>query len=90
MTHHGIDSEHLPAVDAAAWCLLALLLFCVLCFAFGAWVLWRRERRRTRDPGEAEEKSHRFFPDPTREASRPENRAPWERDENWWQNPPPD
>ncbi len=90
MTHHGIESEHLPAVDAAAWSLLTILLFCVLCFVFGAWVLWRREKRRPRDPREPEHATRPFFPDRPLGESQGENRAPWEREENWWQKPPSD
>lgn len=93
MTNHGIDSEHIPAVDAAAWSLISLLLFCVLCFAFAAWILWRREKSRSRfpmDSGDTGKSTGQILPGDASEEIQKESRAPWERDENWWRKPPSD
>lgn len=87
MTQHGIGSEHMPAVDAAAWSLLALLLFCILCLAIGAWVLWRRGKRRSRFTMESLEELHDIdtsSPDGAADNRQKKTSAPWERDENWW------
>jgi hypothetical protein len=71
-----------PAADTAALSLVALLFFCVACFAWGAAILGRRERQLSapdeRDP----------LPHPAGEAHPPAQPAPppnpWERDSDWW------
>lgn len=79
MTSHGINPEYIPTADTAVWSLLALLFFCILCFAIGAWVLWRREKRRsaiivaTTEEGQV-----------TGKKTPKKSQEPWERDENWW------
>lgn len=81
MTSHGISSEHMPAADTAAWSLLSLLLFCILCFAIAAWVLWRREKRQPPITVETTETEQgQMFGKTTPK----KHLEPWERDENWW------
>src|SRR5881394_3693183 len=73
-----------PAADAAALSLVFLLLFCVLCFAWGAAILGRRERKVTRQDadnstGEAERASNGNQDEKT-----VQSRSEWERDGDWW------
>jgi hypothetical protein len=76
-------SRSVPAADAAALSLVFLLFFCVVCFALGAAVLGRREKRMT--DGSAD------FPTPandrdlrTGEGQRDVRSGPWEREPDWW------
>jgi hypothetical protein len=79
-------SHTVPAADAAALSLVFLLVFCVVCFAWGAAILGRRERNVTRrDPGHsagAVGSATKGSQDKTRQP-----RADWERESDWWKGP---
>lgn len=70
-----------PAADATAMSLVGLLFFCVVCFAWGATVLSRREKEVLAHE-EAERAAKRK--DEIPETSSEMKRAPWERDGDWW------
>lgn len=70
----------LPAADATALSLLALLVFCLACFVWGAAVLGRRERlARRSDPEEGTQHEVKPVADDA-----PNTRAAWEREPDWW------
>ncbi len=79
MTAHGFNSEYIPAADALALSLIALLLFCLVCFAIGAWVLWRREKRCAVVSTEIRGTTQINY-----NSAPAKNRKSWERDEDWW------
>lgn len=71
-----------PAADAAALSLVALLTFCVVCFAWGAAILGRREKDVLQAASEGQ-------PPPDAEAPTPmpdpgKKQASWEREADWW------
>jgi hypothetical protein len=72
-----------PAADTAALSLVALLFFCVACFAWGAAILGRRERELSA-PDERDQLPHpagKATPPPVAPAQPPN---PWERGSDWW------
>jgi hypothetical protein len=72
-----------PAADTAALSLVALLFFCVACFAWGAAILGRRERQLSSAPDERDQLPHPAGePPPPAQPAQPPN--PWERDSDWW------
>lgn len=77
------DSHAVPAADAVALSLVFLLVFCVVCFAWGAAILGRREKHVAEDNPGASEGADPSTQQADRGSSRP-NRAPWEREGDWW------
>jgi hypothetical protein len=76
-------SRSVPAADAAALSLVFLLFFCVVCFAFGAAVLGRREKRITDgNAGSADPPGERNLP--TGKAQSDARSQGWEREADWW------
>jgi hypothetical protein len=80
----GHEASHaVPAADAAALSLVFLLVFCVVCFALGAAILGRRERKATvQDPNEVADDT-----EPANNGRQEKSRADrpqWERESGWW------
>ena len=80
----GHEASHaVPAADAAALSLVFLLVFCVVCFACGAAILGKRERKATvQDPDGVPDNA-----EPAKNGRQDENkpgRTQWERDGDWW------
>src|SRR5437016_4100590 len=77
--------QTVPAADATAMSLVALLVFCVVCMAWGATILGRRQRQLTGktsgENGVAEEGAEEPR---SQNAAKNKNRAPWEKDGDWW------
>jgi hypothetical protein len=81
--HDLAGSRSVPAADAAALSLVFLLIFCVVCFAMGAAVLGRREKRLTREDGPSPESADEGHLG-THQGSREANPKAWERESDWW------
>jgi hypothetical protein len=78
-----MGSRSVPAADAAALSLVFLLVFCVVCFALGAAVLGRREKRVIHNdtaPAAPEADAAAGQKDGREVAPRQE----WERESDWW------
>jgi hypothetical protein len=74
----------IPASDAAAWSLVALLTFCVICFAWGAAILGRRERRILQASQEPDDHPAPIDGSPSQDFKPSRPRKPWEREPDWW------
>lgn len=72
----GTGSEPMPAVDATAWSLVALLLFCLVWIGGTVFLIRRRLRQR---PLEKEEKSDVETP-----AGSGERHQAWQKPDDWW------
>lgn len=68
-------SHAVPAADAAALSLVFLFVFCVICFAWGAAILSRREKKAAGGESSA---------GIAREDEPARSRAAWEREPDWW------
>src|SRR3954466_16002960 len=79
-------SRSVPAADAAALSLVFLLSFCVVCFAWGAAVLSRREKQITHAAPELPDAApdRERLSDPGAPKPSP---AAWEREPDWWKKP---
>lgn len=88
------EGEAAPAADTTALSLVALLVFCMICFLGGAMVLRKREQHLRQDQ-DAEQIQQAPVESPeakrNREASdeeQPPKRQPWERRADWWKDQP--
>src|SRR5436190_22206349 len=73
-------SHAVPAADAAALSLVFLLVFCVICFAWGAAILGRRERNVTaQNPGNSTDEAERAS-NGNQDEKTVQSRSEWERD----------
>jgi len=85
---YGAWTDPFPAADVAAWILVGLLVFCISCFAVGAYVLAKRYKA----PGSSQIQDDAQPPlpsplNPAREGDESraeEGKASWERDSDWW------
>lgn len=90
---HGLASlpeSEAVAADATAWSLVALLVFCAVCFLGGALVLRKREHHALSEPENEAPPSHVQRPKSSQksEGSGEEDpkRQPWERGADWWKD----
>jgi hypothetical protein len=90
---HGLatfSENEAAAADATAWTLVALLVFCAVCFLGGALVLRKREHHtlteQTNDapPSHAQRPKSSQKPEGTNEED--PKRHPWERGADWWKD----
>jgi hypothetical protein len=72
-----------PAADATALSLVFLLIFCVACFAWGAAILGRRERKVMESDGTASSSADDSAQTP-KHGNAGESRSAWEREPDWW------
>src|SRR3954471_23452792 len=73
-----------PAADATALSLVFLLSFCVACFAWGAAILGRRERRVHKDDLPALSDTDQGTQRRQDQEDPAKARAPWEQSADWW------
>ena len=89
---HGlatISENEAVAADATAWSLVALLVFCTMCFLGGALVLRKREHDRPTEFENETPQSHVQRPETSQKADNKEEdpkRQPWERGADWWKD----
>ena len=74
----GAETEPTPAADAAAWTLIALLVFCVVWIA--ATVLIIKRRLGKQEPPEDFQDVVKTQPESQ------EPRAAWQKPEDWWKH----
>ena len=68
--------DHVRAMDAAAWVMIGLLFFLMLCLAYAAWRLYRRSSAKSPLDGleSSDEGSQEGSP----------RKPDWEKDSDWW------
>jgi hypothetical protein len=85
-----LSENEAAAADATAWTLVALLVFCTVCFLGGALVLRKREHQSLSEPENEAPPSHVQRPESSQKSERTSEedpkRQPWERGADWWKD----